>query len=62
MRGVLCVVINVNIIVGIMTGVKNGNAKSMDEQYTRALSKTNKQLKPNISLEETQKWVSSFFD
>jgi len=42
MRGVLCVAINANIIIGIMTGVKNGNAKSMDEQYTRALSKTNK--------------------
>lgn len=42
MRGVLCVAINANIIVGIMTGVKNGNAKSMDEQYTRVLSKTNK--------------------
>ena len=42
MRGVLCVAINASIIVGIMTTARNGNVKLMDEQYTRALSKTNK--------------------
>lgn len=43
MRGVLCVVINVNIIVGIMTTVRNGNVKLTIGHYVHFSNSVNKQ-------------------
>lgn len=43
MRGVLCVAINANIIVGIMTTARNGNVKLTNGHYAHFSNSANKQ-------------------